>query len=344
MPVQQQQYQQQQQQHAYGGSNVYASVQSNPFAPAAPTPVHQPTQNFAASSYEAPAADPFSMPAFAQPPSGPAYIQPQQQQPAPVSNNDPFYSQPAASEPAPTNTTAAANDGGSNVYLTMGNISSDGGGLLAGSNAPATSSSSGGGGTSLADKALQNLMGSIDSYGLAGKTSVKPTSSATAKNPFDTNNIMNNATLGEIKSTKSGEKKSVMNAPPGPGALVMGSNQTGNWGGYGGGMQQQQSQYGGFGASMQQPPQYTMSGGYPQQQQPPQMGMQAQQSSFGMQPQQQSMMGQQPPMMGQQPQMGMTQGQQPPMQQQGYGGAPQFGQQQQQPPMQQQNQWGAPYY
>lgn len=342
MPVQQQQYQQQ---HAYGGSNVYASVQSNPFAPAAPTPVHQPTQNFAASSYEAPAADPFSMPAFAQPPSGTAYIQPHQQQPAPVSNNDPFYSQPAASEPAPTNTTAAANDGGSNVYLTMGNISSDGGGLLAGSNAPATSSSGGGGGTSLADKALQNLMGSIDSYGLAGKTSVKPTSSAAAKNPFDTNNIMNNATLGEIKSTKSGEKKSVMNAPPGPGALVMGSNQTGNWGGYGGGLQQQQqSQYGGFGASMQQPPQYTMSGGYPQQQQPPQMGMQAQQSSFGMQPQQQSMMGQQPPMMGQQPQMGMTQGQQPPMQQQGYGGAPQFGQQQQQPPMQQQNQWGAPYY
>lgn len=262
------------------------------------------------------------MPAYAQPPSAPAYSQP-----APVSS-DPFHSQPPpvpAPEPAPNTT-----DGGSNVFLTMGSISTDG--LLDGSNAPATGGGGATGGT-LADKALQNLMGSIDSFGLTGRTSKPP---AAAKNPFDTNNIMNNATLGEIKSSKTAEKKPVMNAPPGPGALVMGNTQTGNWGGYSG-----QSQYGGMGASMQQqtaPPQYTMSGGYPQQQQPVQMGMQ--QQSFGMQPQQ-SMMGQQPqqPIMGQQPQMGMMQGQ-PPMSQQGYGGAPQYGQQ---PPMQQ-NQWGAPYY
>jgi len=216
----------------------------------------------------------------------------------------------------------------------MGSISNSDG-LLAGSQSHATAPTGGGastGGGTLADKALQNLMGSIDSFGLTGNASKAP---AAAKNPFDSNNIMSNATLGEIKSSTSGEKKPVMNVPPGPGALVMGNTQGGNWGGYGG-----QSQYGGMGGSMQQQPQYTMSGGYPQQ---PQMGMQ--QQSFGMQQQQQPMMGQQPPqqsMMGQQPQMGMMQGQQqPPMQQQGYGGAPQYGQQQ--PPMQQ-NQWGAPSY
>ncbi|KAL7446204.1 hypothetical protein ACHAXH_009380 [Discostella pseudostelligera] len=314
----------QQQQNMYG-SNVYASMQANPFAPSAPTPVHQQqpttTQNFA--GYEAPAADPFTMPAFAQqPPAVPAYGQP-----APVSS-DPFHSQPppmpAAPEPAAP--TAIDGGGGSNVFLTMGSISNSDG-LLAGSQSHATAPTGGsatGGGT-LADKALQNLMGSIDSFGLTGNASKAP---AAAKNPFDSNNIMSHATLGEIKSSKSGEKKPVMNVPPGPGALVMGNTQGGNWGGYGG-----QSQYGGMGGGSMQQPQYTMSGGYPQQPQP-QMGMQ--QQSFGMQQQQQQ------PMMGQQPQMGMMQGQQqPPMQQQGYGGAPQYGQQQ--PPMQQ-NQWGAPSY
>ena len=98
----------------------------------------------------------------------------------------------------------------------------------------------------------------------------------------------------------------------------MANNQGGNWGGYGA---QNTSQYGGMGAA----PQYSMSGGYPQQQQQPQMGMQ------------QPMMGQQPPQMGMQQQ---GYGQQPPMQQQGYGQQPQYGQQ---PPMQQ-NQWGAPSY
>ena len=82
-------------------------------------------------------------------------------------------------------------------------------------------------------------MGSIDSFGLTGNASKAP---AAAKNPFDSNNIMSHATLGEIKSSKSGDKKPVMNVPPGPGALVMGNTQGGNWGGYGG-----QSQYGGMG-------------------------------------------------------------------------------------------------
>ncbi len=49
-----------------------------------------------------------------------------------------------------------------------------------------------------------------------------------------------NATLGEMKNSKGGaENKSIMNAPPGPGALVMANNQGGNWGLQG----QQQPQY-----------------------------------------------------------------------------------------------------
>lgn len=128
----------------------------------------------------------------------------------------------------------------------------------------------------MADQALQNLMGSIDSFGITG-------SAAKPKNPFDNNDITNNKTLGEIKN--SSPKKPVMNAPPG-GAMVMSNNQSGNWGM--GMQQQQQPQYGGMG--MQQP-QY---GGYPQQQQ--------QQYNMGMQGgmQQQPMQGgmQQPPMQG----------------------------------------------
>lgn len=162
----------------------------------------------------------------------------------------------------------------------------------------------------MADKALQNLMGSIDNFGITGAAAKPP-----ANNPFDNNNIVSNATLGEIKNAKSmGEKKPVMNAPPG-GALVPVANQGGNWGGYG-----QQNQYGGMGGSM--PPQYTMSGGYGQQQ----MGY-----GQGMQQQQQPMMGQS---MNQQQQpmgMGQSMNQQQP---------PQWGQQQQpQPPN-----WGAPSY
>jgi len=170
-----------------------------------------------------------------------------------------------------------------NVPLTMGNLSSDG---LLGNGVAATDGS-------MADKALQNLMGSIDSFGITG-------SAAKPSNPFDTNNITNNQTLGEIKS--SSPKKPVMNAAP-PRAMVMSNNQSGNWGM--GMQQQQQPQYGG-GMGMQQQ-QY---GGYPQQQQSYNMGMQG-----GMQQQ---------PMQG-----GMQQP--PPMQ---GGMPPQYGQQQ--PP-----QWGA---
>lgn len=287
-----------QQQPAYGYA---AAAPANPFAPSpVAQPAPAPVQNFAAP---APSADPFATPAFAQtPPAPPVAATPAYAQ-APVAS-DPFApappAAPVATPSSPQKPAPAANGG---VSLTMNSLTSDG--LLAGqTTAPAET-----GGT-MADKALQNLMGSIDSFGITGAAAKPPA----ANNPFDSSNIMNNATLGEIKSAKTGEgKKPVMNAPPGPGALVMANSQQGNWGGYG---QQNMSQYGGMGGSMAQqaPPQYSMSGGYPQQQQ--QMGY-----------------GQQPPM--QQPMMG----QQPPMQQQGYG-APQYGQQ---PPMQQ-NQWGAPSY
>lgn len=306
----------------YGGGNAYAAASANPFAPA---PV-QPVQNYAAPA--PPASDPFGAPAFAQAPPpppvavaspmAPAYGQPA---PAPVAA-DPFSPQPPAMAPAPVSPTHQAptpTANGSSAVLTMNSLTSDG--LLSG--VPIQKEAAG----SMADKALQNLMGSIDSFGLSGAAAKPPA----AHNPFDSNNIMSNATLGEIKSSKTtGDKAPVMNAAPtpGPGALVMASNQGGNWGSYGG---QNTTQYGGMGGGMQQqaPPQYGMSGGYGQQ--PPMQ----QQMGYGQQPpMQQPVMGQQPPM--QQPMMG----QQPPMQQQGYGGAPQYGQQ---PPMQQ-NQWGAPSY
>lgn len=311
----------QQQQPVYdqygGGANVgaFAAPPSNPFAPAAPT---QPVQNYAAppSAPDAFGAPTFAQPApdaFAAPPAPPtdAFGAPPAAaygQPAPMSN-DPFGAQP----PPPGIASPTANGGSTNVTLTMGSLSSDG---LLPTNI-ATSNASG----TMADMALQNLMGSIDSFGITGAAAKPP---AAANNPFDTSNIMNNATLGEIKSSKVTEKKSVMNAPPAPapGALVMAGNQGGNWGGYGG-----QTGIGGGSMMQQQQPQYSMSGGYPQQQ--PQMGY-----------------GQQPPMqqqplspMGMQQQQPMMQGQ-PPMQQQGYGAPPQYGQQ---PPMQQ-NQWGAPSY
>jgi len=195
---------------------------------------------------------------------------------------DQFNPQPPAAMPGtpqqqpPAQPTA--NGSAPAVQLTMGSLTSDG--LLAGNDTTKPDAS-----TTMADKALQNLMGSIDSFGITGGAAKPPA----AANPFDSSNIMSNATLGEIKNKSTTEKKSVMNAPPNQGAMVMASSQGGNWG-----MQQQQPQYG-------------MSGGYPQQQ----MGM----TQMGM------MQGQQG-MMGQQPQMG-----QPPMQQQGYGQQPQYGQQ-----------------
>lgn len=231
----------------------------------------------------------------------PAYGQPA---PAPAAA-DPFAPQPPAAAPgSPTHQAPAPTTNGSaNAVLTMNSLTSDG--LLSGAPVQPTAAAASG---TMADKALQNLMGSIDSFGLSGALAKPPA----ANNPFDSNNIMSNATLGEIKSAKVTDRKQppVMNSAPTPaqGAIVMAGNQGGNWGGFGG--QQNATQYGGMAGSMQQQaaPQYSMSGGYSQQQQQ-QMGY-----------------GQQPPMQQQQPMMG----QQPPLQQQGYG-APQYGQQ---PPMQ----------
>jgi hypothetical protein len=178
-------------------------------------------------------------------------------------------------------------------------------------------------GGTMADKALQNLMGSIDSFGITGAAAKPP-----ANNPFDSNNILSNATLGEMKVAKSAtEKKPVMNSPPGS-ALVPVANQSGNWGGYGG---QQQSQYGmggsmmGGSMGMQQPPQYSMSGGYGQQSQMGYGQPQMQQPGMGMG----HSMQQQP--------MGMGQSMQQPPQ---WGAPAPYGQQQQQQPPQ----WGAPSY
>ncbi|EED95590.1 predicted protein [Thalassiosira pseudonana CCMP1335] len=277
-PVQQQTYDQ------FGGGGA---PPSNPFAPA---PVQQ--QTYAAP---APTSDPFGYPQQAPVPTPTAAVL-YGQQPA----SDPFAPQqqlPPAPAAAPVNAPAAvsANTG----PLTMNSLSGIDGLLGA-----ASTNGSAPSGT-MADQALQNLMGSIDSFGITG-------SAAKPKNPFD-NDVMSNATLGDLKSSKAGgDRKPVMNSPPG-GALVPVGNQSGNWGGYGA-QQQQQPQYnmGGSMGMQQQPPQYGMAGGFGQQQQP-QMG-------YG-QPQQ---MGQQPPM------------------QQQYGMAPQYGQL---PPMQQQQpQWGAPSY
>ena len=300
----------QQQQPTYdqygGGAPAFAQAPpSNPFVPA-PVQAQPPVQQNYAPAAAFVGAPP---PAFAQ--------QPQQPTPAyggmppaaaPVAS-DPFNPQPPAppaefpgtpQQPIANGHAPAA----APVQLTMGSLTSDG--LLSGSAANAVQNDAS---ATMADKALQNLMGSIDSFGITGGAAKPP---AAAANPFESSNIMNNATLGEIKHSKNNEKKSVMNAPPqpGPGAMVMSGNQGGNWGG------------GGYGMQQQAPPQYNMSGGYPQQQ--PQMGMQ-----------QQPMMGQQQPMMGGQqppPQMGMQSPMQP---QQGYG---QYGQQP--PQQQQQNQWG----
>lgn len=298
----------------YGGANAYAAAPANPFA-SAPVQAAQPVQNYAAPV--PPASDAFANPAFAQPPPPPPTeaASPMAQaygQPAPASAAaDPFAPQPSAAAPAsPTNAPAPTANGSAKAVLTMNSLTSDG--LLSGAPVKPTAATASG---TMADQALQNLMGSIDSFGISGALAKPPA----AKNPFDSDNIMSNATLGEIKSAKVTDRKQpVMNSPPAsaPGAIVVTGNQGGNWGVYGG---QNTSQYGGMAGSMQQPaaPQYSMSGGYPQQQQ--QMGY-----------------GQQPPMQQQQQPM---MGQQPPMQQQGYG-VPQYGQQ----PSMQKNQWGAPSY
>jgi len=175
--------------------------------------------------------------------------------------------------------------------------------------------------TKLADAALANLMGSIDAFGLTGSAAKPP---AAASNPFDGDNVHANKTLGEIQG-KNAERKAVMNAPPGAGAMVMANQQVGNWGG----QVQSNTQYG-LGGSMQPQqqaaPQYATAGGYQPQQPPIGIGQ-----SMPMQGQPPMGMGQSMPMQGQMPM-------QPPMQQ-GYA-TPQYGQQ----PPTQQHQWGAPSY
>lgn len=297
------------------GSGLSVAAPSNPFAP--PSAQQQQYPGFAAP---APSNDVFG---FAAPPST-SYGQPPAPtdpngftasltygQPAPAAPSDPWSTHTATNDTAPM-----TNNGG--PVLTMGSLDATGG-LLAGtsdkSSAPLAAGGGGGGGGTMAEKALQNLMGSIDSFGLTGKP-------ATANNPFDTNNIMSNATLGEIKNTKPVEKKPVMN--PGPGAMVMTNNQGGNWGGFGAGGGQQQTQ------------QYGMSTGYPQQ-----GGMGMHQPMMGMMQPQQMGMQQQGKMQGQSPMQSQgygaptSYGHQPPMQPQGYGAPASYGQQ---PPMQQQQQ------
>lgn len=291
----------------FGGSYMAASPPNF----ASPPPQQSPMQSQTAP---APYGDPFASQSFAQPPAAPmpapappAYGQDPFATPAPPAS-DPFAPQSTAPAPSAFATSAPPSQQQPTANLTMNSLN--------GANGLLGTSNGGGSGGTMADKALQNLMGSIDNFGITGAAAKPP-----ANNPFDNNNnIVSNATLGEIKNAKStGEKKPVMNAPPG-GALVPVANQGGNWGGYG---QQNQSQYGGMGGSM--PPQYTMSGGYGQQQMGYGQGMQQQQ--------QQPMMGQS--MNQQQPPMGMGQSmnqQQP----------PQWGQQQQ--PQPQPPNWGAPSY
>lgn len=292
-----------------------------PMAPPPPTPTHDqfaaPTNPFAAAPAAQPtpvAADPFGFdaPAYQQQPGtapqrapvpiavdpfaaqAQAYGQPPQASPLPVAS-DPFapqapsYGQPPQADPMALYTEAAS----AQTPLTIDPFASP---------TPADAAQTQTAGPADADKALQNLMGSIDSFGITGSAAQPPSN---AHNPFGSSSTTSNATLGEIK-------KNVMNASPAQGAMVMANNKGGNWGGYGGVQQQQQGA-----------PQYTMAGGYGQgAQQQPHMG------GYGQQQQpMQSPMG-----MAQQPMMG----QQPPMQQQG-DGTPQNGQT---PPMQQ-NPWGA---
>jgi len=310
---------------------------SNSFA--APPPVQQPALGGAPPN---PSYDN----SFAAPPSvqQPAPMPPTQQQPqfsmsAPVAQpnqQDPFAAgapPPAApiaqtlSVEAPESVQAPAAP--ATPKLTMNSL--NGTDSLLGS----------GGGGSMVDQAVQNLMGNIDSFGITGAAAKPPERSR--NNPFaNSNNILSNTTLGELKAktTTGSEKKSVMNAPPG--ALVVAGNQSGNWGGYAGQPMQHQQQppmaYGGqMGAGappmQQQAPQYGMAGGYQQQQQPPmayggqmgggQMGggappMQQQAyGAYGAPPQQPQGMYQQPPQ--QPPQQQYQQPQQPQ-----WGGAPTY--------------------
>jgi hypothetical protein len=187
---------------------------------------------------------------------------------------------------------------------------------------------------SLADQAYAKLV-NLDAFSLVTDKSLE-----SRKNPFDSSSLSiggNTASLSDMKSgKKTGEKKVVMKSH----AMVVSTNQQGNFGGYGG------YSVGGGGMGMQQPaPPQPMQpmGGLQQHQQPPPAMMQGygMQQSYGQPPQAQTAQpygqpyGQQGYGM-QQPGYGPT----PPMQQpQPYGQPPMQQQQQhfgQPPPMQQQ--------
>lgn len=220
-------------------------------------------------------------------------------------NSQPQVSAPEPVQPEPLQTSADP------ALFSMGVLSSQTPTL-----APSEPTSNGNGtvtGGSLADQAYSKFI-NMDPFDLVKDK-------AEQKNPFEfSGSIANNAPLSEMKKGNNSQpKKPIMNSSPG--AMVLSSNQQGNFGGYGMqlgmGQQQQQQQ-----PSMAQPP---MSG----------YGQSPMQPSFGQVPLQQ----QQP--YGQQPQYGQQQygapqqfGQQPPMQQQ-YGQSP-MQQQYGQPPMQQQ--------
>jgi hypothetical protein len=199
---------------------------------------------------------------------------------------------------------------------------------------------------SLVDEAYAKLV-NMDAFDL-----VQDKGTQSRKNPFDvssttSNNTASLADMMKTKNNKPAERKEVMKTyAPAPGSLVLSSNQSGNFGGYG-------SQYGLGGMGMTQPP---------QQQQPAMGGMSlaspppaAMPGYGGMQQQQQ------PPSYGQPPTMTQPYGQalggygmqSPPSMQMSYGMQQQYGQQpppmpppqQQQlygqpPPMQQQQQYG----
>lgn len=190
----------------------------------------------------------------------------------------------------------------------------------------------------MADQAYAKLV-NLDAFDL-----VQSKDSESRQNPFDAAigggapSANANASLADMKAAKkpSEPKKSIMNAAPAPaaGAMVLSSNQQGNFGGYGGlsmntmGQQQQQPSMMGGPPPLQQPPMQGYGG--MQQQQPPAYGMQAQApQAYGQQP----AYGMQAPA----PAYGMQgqYGQLPPLQQQ-----PAYGQQQQQPPPLQQQPFG----
>eukprot|EP00934_Nitzschia_sp_Nitz4_P002447 Nitzschia sp. Nitz4//scaffold74_size92883//713//3192//NITZ4_004805-RA/size92883-augustus-gene-0.0-mRNA-1//1//CDS//3329557541//2442//frame0 len=271
-------------QAAYGHAPPPAQPH-NPFGTPAPTTVSTGVDSTPASTigFASPTAQ-APPPMMAQPPPEPE----PEPQPAPAP-------QPQAADPA---------------LMSMGVLSGQ-----APSLAPSTAQTNGGG--SMADQAYAKLV-NMDAFDLV-KDKTKE------KNPFDFGGgsvTSNTASLADMKKSNASNqpKKEVMKAAPG--AMVVSSNQQGNFGGYG-------AQLGGMGQQQQQP----MGMGQPQmgygqpmgQQQPPMGGMGQQQMGYG-QPQ----MGYGQPPMGQQ---------QPPMGAYGQPPAPQYGQ----PPMQQQQQQQQPY-